>query len=1166
MHLSSIDLFGFKSFAQRTHINFGRGITAIVGPNGCGKSNIVDAVRWVLGEQRESALRSERMENVIFSGTNKRRPLGMAEISLTLHDTDGVLPVEFEEVTVTRRLFRSGKSEYLLNKTVCRLRDLMDLFIGTGVGPDAYTIMELKMVEDILSENPEEMRRLLDEALGITRYKQRRKEALRKLADARLDRDRALDILGEVDRQGKALKRQVAKVKAYQRLQQKAARVRSAVVLAHVNQLEAQLQPLSETLKAHKIELEGRSAELAAAEAGLMRIESEILQSENDRQVFSGQFDQAQANYQNVAAELAKIEEEMRANNWQVERNQSEKQKIEAERQKTTLQIEAAQDELGGREIDLPDLQARFEEQQQRFAAADAHFKGARSATQRSREALNDLRDRQAQAIRSAEQRIALIASLQERRSELQSRIAELTERLAKNQDAMTRLQADVEDKSGQVSLAKRRSADLDAEIEALKTRILQLERDLDQNVAQQRQIQVQIEHLQELHRRSSPLYAAGGALAAKFPDDVSAALADELQVEPEFLKAVETALQGLAFSRVLERPQHLESVLDYLTGEKSGRAALLVGEPPVLDLGSVRAFAADVGGKVLAETIEASSAVSRWVAYLLKDAILVADRGDLKRLAPRAAASDFILVTPEGEFADGKGIWIIGTTRDEAPRVVGLSARRSALERQLRDGEAQREGIRGKIAQAQNESAKTQSACHQADIALHEAEQAYEIASRCKLQMEAQLVSNDLLLQQMNREFTEVESRLADLQSPEMGEQLELPGLEERLQVLQLEQRTQEEAEAKALEELEQARTALEAVRIEFERASSEIGRIRDQAAQLQQRRDELETELQSLNEDDLRCAERLEILQKSRQGQQEKVAEAAIELSQLREKLEEFDSSRMELQETRRNANTQVREIRSHLEQLSQQIHQVQLQSVELEAILHEERRKLDGVSLEGLADEPADPDLLSKIERKILSLEPLNLAAEKEYQELQERQEFLTNQLEDLNKAETDLQQTVATLNQEARERFEAGFQRVRADFQKIFQDVFEGGSADLRLADDDPLESDVQLLAAPPGKRIGALTLLSGGEKALTAISLLFAIYLEKPSPFCILDEVDAPLDDENTLRFCRLLQSFSRKTQFLVITHNKRTMTEAQQLLGVTMEEEGISKVVPVKLN
>jgi chromosome segregation protein len=1166
MYLASIDLFGFKSFAQKTHINFGRGVTAIVGPNGCGKSNIVDAVRWVLGEQREAALRSERMENVIFGGTNKRRPLSLAEISLTLHDTDGLLPVEYEEVTVTRRLFRSGKSEYLLNKSVCRLRDLLDLFMGTGIGPDAYSIMELKMVEDVLSDNPEQLRHLLDESLGITRYKMRRKEALRRLADARLDRERALDILAEVERQGRALKRQVATVKAYKRLQAKAGRIRLALVLMRLNQLEQELAPLSTIIRQRQAEQETCSTELAAVETDLMRIETELLSLESERQGAASQHEVAQSHYQNARSDLSKLDEEMRAHTWRIERNEEERQKINAETGRLSQQVEGAQRVLQERERGLPTLQAALAERRQAFALADQRFREIRLLAQRARDELNELREKQAQQIRAAEQRAASIQSLRDRRAELQQKQQELRQELSSRQAELTGFQSDLEVKSAQLAQVQKECADLEARSEELRNQKLLLERELDRNSSQRQQAQAQIEHLQEMHRRGSPLYSAGGALASKFPDAISGALADELQLDERYLRAIETALAGMAFSRVIEAPEHFETIVDFLSSEKTGRAALLVGQPPHHDIGDARVFAQSIGGQALATAIEATSLVARWVAYFLRNVVLVDSRTDLRRFASQASEAGIVLVTLEGELTDGRGIWVLGGVHEEAPRVVGLSARRSALERRLSELEEGQTEIRKSIAAFHAQQVEAQTAYERAVETRRQAEENYEAALRLKLQKEAQVVGSDLLLQQSLREFAEVENQLVNLTPADFGEQSDLDGLEAKVRLLQSQQHEHSQTESAALEERESARTALDEIQMTQERAKAEIARTRDQLAQLSQRSEELAAELEGLGQSDRQCGERLEALRLDRQIQGEIVAQAAAQMQQMRLKLEEFDSSRLELQESQRHANNQVRTCRSRLDELSQAVHQAQLQSVEIEAGLREERRKLEGVNTEGLAGEPADPEILAKIERKILSLEPLNLAAEKEYQELEERQTFLTTQLQDLNQAETDLQQTIAALNHEAKERFEGGFERIKQNFQKVFLDVFEGGKADLTLSGDDPLEADVELLAAPPGKRIGSLSLLSGGEKALTAISLLFAIYLEKPSPFCILDEIDAPLDDENTMRFCRMLQNFSLKTQFLVITHNKRTMTQAQQLLGVTMEEEGISKVVPVKLN
>ncbi|RJP74774.1 MAG: chromosome segregation protein SMC [Candidatus Zixiibacteriota bacterium] len=1164
MYLSSLDIFGFKSFAQRTRINFASGLTAIVGPNGCGKSNLVDAVRWVLGEQRESALRSERMENIIFGGTGKRRPLGMAEISLTLKDPDGRLPVEFDEITVTRRLYRSGKSEYLLNKSTCRLRDLVDMFTDTGIGPDSYSIIELKMVEDILSGNPEEMRRILDEAIGITRYKLRRKEALRKLAEARQDRERALDIFAEVERQTKALHRQVARVQSYRRLQEKAARVRAAIVLARVQELESQLEPLAGSLGDIRTRMEAETGELASAEAALMRLEGEILQLEEERRRHSGEFHAAQSRHQALAAEKTRLEEEVRSQVWRLEKNKDESKRLAGELESVERQGETAQADLAARQERFPGLEARLGEIRGSFTEVDNRYREIRTQTQAGRDELTRLRQQETEAIRDQERRAAQVRSLEERRADLAARLQEQESRLVTRRAEAESLQGVTEELTAQIHAVREKAAAQSREAEALRTAIREKERELDQNVSARSQIQFQIKHFQELHRRSSPLFAAGGPLAARYPDQISATLGDELVVDETYLKAVETALMAFNYSRVLDDPAQLEAVRDFISQEGAGRAALLVGDPPDVDIGRAREFAAQAGGEALAEAVAGGTRAAQWIRYLLQGIVLLPGLEEARRWASAAGESGVALVTPEGEYTDGRGVWIVGRRKGEAPRVLGVSARMKELERQRREGEVRHREIGEEIAQLQEEVRGVVDRLKVSQDSLKKAEQTLDARTREKLQLEAQLSGANLLAEQIRREAGEVDARLREAAAQPLDS--DLPAIIERLRAREAEQRDREAGEAKVMDERESVRMNLERVQIEVERGRAELTRARDHFHGLARRRDDLQRRLKELSEENRSVETRLEETEKQVGEQSEKVTQAEQALSEIRRRLEDFDTGRMELQETQKLQNQRVREYRANLETYSRQVHETELRSVEIEATLREERRRLEGVDPAALEGEEANPEVLAQLERKILSLEPLNLAAEAEYNEQMARLQFLQDQLKDLDQAEADLQQTITTLNREARERFENGFGRIRENLQRIFQGVFEGGKADLRLTDDDPLESEIELMAAPPGKRIGSLTLLSGGEKTLTAISLLFAVYLEKPSPFCILDEVDAPLDEENTGRFCRMLKNFSLKTQFLVVTHNKRMMMEAEQLLGITMEEEGVSKVVPVKVN
>lgn len=1166
MYLSSIDLFGFKSFAQRTRINFSPGVTAIVGPNGCGKSNLVDAIRWVLGEQRESALRSERMENVIFGGSPKRRPLGMAEISLTLHDTDGTLPLEYEEVTVTRRLFRSGKSEYLLNKSVCRLKDVVDLFMDTGIGPDSYSIIELKMVEEILSEDPNEMRHLLDEATGVTRYKIRRKEALRRLLDARQDKERALDISAEVEKQVNGLKRQVARLRAYKKLQEKATRIRSAIVVARVHQLEEQLGPLDASLREFQEQMQAASAELSSSEAEVMRVENELLQLEHERQNHARAFNSIQSSYQDILKAKASVEESIRLKKWQQEKNADETEKDSTELAGVLEQLEIARANLERSQTNLPPLERRLEEAQTAFQDADEAFRQARAQSIASREKLSTFRAKEAAAIRSSEERRASIKAMNTRLEDLHYRQREIQKDLDEKRHCLDQTEANLTERSEQLQNIRARRKEVGEASEEHREQVRSQQQEREQVRSKRDRIVMQIDHFEELHRRSLPLYSGGSALAVKFPGSVSAAIVDELQVAEKYTKAVESALQGTAFSRVLEREDSFETLVGYLSRENHGWAALMVGKPPPFSPETIRAFVKESGGEVLADLIQGTSRASNWIRYFLRNVAVFGTFEDLSRLALSAAQKSICLASLAGEFTDGCGFWILGSCSSDPPRTTGISERLKDLAGQLQEAEKQVQAIQDRISERSHKLAELESESDQLEKLLQEAQVAFDKEMGKKLQYEAQIASSNLLIEQLRRESSEIPIRIKELSFNEEAHQGELSATQERLEALESALQLQQKAETTALEERETCRLALAEVQLEAERSRAEVERTRDRVIALEERVKRLSDKLNALaaEKETLRTDEIQ--LGAALQERQERVADASVRVEEFRRQLDDMDSRRRDHQEIQRAGNVKLRELRAGVEEIGQRIHQVQLEKVQVETALKDERTKLEGVDVDAVSGESSNPEELLELERKIFSMEPLNLAAESEYAEQRKRLDFLNEQLRDLQDAARSLEQTITTLNAEATERFRTGFDRIQQNFKAIFKEIFEGGEADLRLGQDNPLEAYVEILATPGNKRIGSLSLLSGGEKALTAIALLFSIYIEKPSPFCILDEVDAPLDDENTLRFNRLLEKFTPKTQFLVVTHNKRTMEVARNLLGVTMEEEGISKVVPVQLD
>ena len=507
-----------------------------------------------------------------------------------------------------------------------------------------------------------------------------------------------------------------------------------------------------------------------------------------------------------------------------------------------------------------------------------------------------------------------------------------------------------------------------------------------------------------------------------------------------------------------------------------------------------------------------------------------------------------------------------MGTSTDAPPKALGISEQLKELAGQLHAVEGRILELQDRIAEKTAELTNYASKLDSYGETLKEKQLSLDRETGRKLQFEAQIASSNLLMEQLHQEAVEIPAKLEKLTSDEEVQKGELSSVLEQLDELEKSLRLQQEAEATILDQREGARQALAEAQIEFERAGAEVVRAQDRVSEVEKRRQRLTDGLEVLAKEKESFSDRESHLNEELQLLQEKSTEAGSTVEELRSALDGIDSTRRGKQEEQRSGTSRVRDLRSEMEETSQQIHQVQLEKVQIESFLTEERVKLEGIDLDEIKDEPADPEKLGDLERKILSMEPLNLAAENEYDEQHKRLDFLNDQIRDLDEAEDSLEQTIRTLNKEAAEKFEAGFERIRVNFKSVFQQIFEGGEADFRLTLDDPLEAQIEILATPGNKKIGSLSLLSGGEKALTAISLLFAVYMEKPSPFCILDEVDAPLDDENTLRFCHLLEKLSPQTQFLVVTHNKRTMEIAGNLLGVTMEEEGISKVVPVQIN
>jgi len=1176
MYLSRLDLYGFKSFAQRTVVEFSSGVTCVVGPNGCGKTNILDAVRWVLGEQRSSTLRSDRMESVIFTGSAHRKPLGMSEVSLTIENSRGILPVEYGEIVLTRRLYRSGESEYLMNRQPCRLKDINDLFMDTGMGAGSYSVIELKMVEDLLSEKPEERRQLFEEAAGITKYKHRRRAALRKLDETRQHMLRLEDVVAEAERQVGALKRQVGRTERHRELSRDLRDTELALAREDLGRWTQRLQPLRGLLQEGGLHSARLEAELARQGALLTRLGNELLRAEEE--VAEGE-----ARLRERWEECRRLEDEALVTHERLKALERDQQRLQRE----AAELEPRLAESARREGELA---ATVAESRVRQEGLDRELEHASSRAGLAEGKLDKLRSQ-------LEQARARVLDLLGRQSRLGSEQAGVTAALDGHrrrredlEEELSLLGQDREERAGQKreqeqSLGAAQAARLQAEEELTAARrqvemvreSLQESRSLVQEARSElRALQGRRQLLDQLLARFEG--APGGAravLEAGLPG-VLDMLGNVVAAPEELLPALESALGEAAGWIVAEHGEAAARAAELLRQAGKGACTLarLDRVPAPQGEGSTPASC-----RPLLETLTCDARVRPLLAHLLHRCWLVLDT--TARPWESGSAGD-LFVSAGGEtwrppfisrHGRGAGSGHLGLRL----QAEGLLAEEEALGARVQEREAEV----GRLEEALLTARAAGEAAEAADRGSAEALRAAE-RWRERLELEEERAGRDAEsfrrnLSELAERVREVESRertlrrqLADLQVERDEAEGENTLLASRLEEQSTETRQLTEARGTAqvaatggrlhLEaqqrDLEQVRRFQVEGRERLQRAASDMAEGEERRLQLASRRQELEA---------LQVAAGL--AREEEEARQDKRRGTQGELRGRQRELLDAEHS-----------------LRAERDGHKDRLHQAELEASALDgrvAALLERIQAEYELALDPAApwnapeDETEDAAKTRREEARqrvvelreaLRRLGPVNLLAIEEYEAESQRAGFLRAQLNDLQEAEAMLQETIDRINRVARELFEETFTRIRENFIYLFLKLFSDGRADLALSGEDPLEAEILISATPSGKRIQNLMLMSGGEKTLTAIALLFAIYMVKPSPFCILDEVDAPLDDGNIARFNTLIQEFSGMTQFIIITHNKKTMGYADQLYGVTMAEEGVSTIVSVQFH
>lgn len=1191
MYLSKVEIFGFKSFSQKTSIEFNEGITSIVGPNGCGKTNVVDAIRWCLGEQRSGVLRSDKMENVIFNGTSTKKPMGMAEVSITIQNTKGILPTDYTDVTITRRIFRSGESEYLLNKNLCRLKDITNLFMDTGIGANAYSVIELKMVETILSNKAEERRVLFEEAAGVNKYKLRRRLALKKLDEVKADLSRVNDIISEVEKKVNSLERQAKKSNKYTELTSKLRELELDLAekeFAFINLKLNQLKSDRENFFNSKIQLDSQinkyEDEISLKRDELSKFENQLNQKRKEisklseqihslQNLISVQLERSKSLQQNkirFANEIVEIEKELKNANYSIEKSVSTLTNLHNVIQDKQIQKNKLIEEYESVLINLNEKKNKLK------SHSEVLIEKYRT--------INNLENQ----LKNLEK---LYLDKKYQKGKLDNKIISITNTIAKTVGYIEELSNEREDtkrkindaqlaylqRQNEKSLLEKQLSDLKEKEISIRSNITALKEKVDF-------IQNLIDNLEGISKGSKALLKD----KSWTKNNNSTILAHIGNTDDKYRFAIEAALKNLLNNIIVESTEDLLNGIKFLKEKKLGKVTFFIPSDYSLNKKNIFSLFKNLITKRQIKQIEKHHKFVAWAIDVV-DAEEIWDKffqlilsnvciveGIDTALEIYKKYNNFSFATLNGDIVSKDGLITAGSE----PRLDDTIFGRKKLLENLKN---QLPGFQQDLLIIRNQIEEKEAYLNNIDLG--------ELSEKEKMLLndlnaiEKQISQFEFERKKSNDEIDKIQNEIKEIA-------IECNNIDnQKKEILNLLNKNL--SEKQSLENIQkQLESQLNEIQIKYDNIISDknnleieieriLGEIRNNKNSI--KRAEEFISKYSLNigrkqEDIKNSEEELKNISDLLENENSKLEQYQQQINSLLNNLEEVENNYRDLKNLLGQKEIELKKLRNEREIIQEKIHQADIALKEYEikkqAIVEnvQENYSLQ-ISLKEFDDITnfdfqSQHNEIHELKNKIKNLGPVNLLAYSEYEEEKQRYDFLIKQRNDLLESEKDVVKTIEGINQTAQRLFRETFEKIRENFIKIFRTLFEpGDEADLRIEDNaDLLEAKIEIIAKPRGKRPTSIDLLSGGEKTLTAIALLFAIYLVKPSPFCILDEIDAPLDDANIDRFIRLLNEFKKETQFIIVTHNKRTMEAAETLYGVTMEEDGISKLVPVKFN
>lgn len=1167
MRIDKLELIGFKSFGERTSFNFHPGITCIVGPNGCGKSNIVDAFRWVLGEQSAKSLRGEKMEEVIFNGSVSKKPRGMSEVTLAISGLNSASQAEQgdngegsgDTVAVTRRLYRSGDSEYLMNKSQCRLKDIKDLFLDTGLEVRSYSILEQDRIAEILNAKPLERRFLIEEVAGVMKYNVRKKEALSKLDSSRANLQRINDIIIEVKKQISFLDRLAKKAERYKKLISEIHAIELKLAKRDFESLRKSFQALNAEYHVIKEEDALKRADLSKFETAAETRRLQLLEMEK-------QVDQVQDKFQNLEREIADIEKSIavagsEADNYSEYLSKLYQQKDEFGRKGSDFLIR--KHELEQAEIDLHEEIQRQKElledkadfiraQEEELSDKEELLEGKRREIFKISEELSFLRNNQNKLQ-------AAFENLRHREETSQKDSEHLKKILGELDASLKDLEANLLERNNDIMLLRERKEIKVKEAAAANNRMENLRETLSRVKEELASHISRIDSLREIVFDES----AQELLSGEAGFHMIAAISDVIEVEDEYEKAIESVLSEKVNSFVLSSYHDIEHAIKILKDKGLGRTAFF----PADAVHSAGPQDEPEGVRGRASTFLKAKAGFTEIALSLFQNVFVVP--DLKTALTLIAANKRQLyVTMDGDVVEPSGAVIAG-------EIKGIFKRK----REIRELEGAVENSKNKI---QSLQAELNAILHVIDALQNEIkgieatiiEREKEVSLKKltadnyreeKERRSRKLAYLSLELEQIMREKESLEKQLAEKEA--------------EIQSADLKRGASEEMSANLHEEVSQKRAGIEEYR-------SEATEIRLEITSLKERGESVSKERENIAREISESARKQEFLAEEITSVKSRIVQRQEEIKVNEEKLKSLvtvaDEYRQEISRQREiisnenhellEAEHELKGLRAQIETFSRRISELDVQKAEhrlkMEA-LTENIRQNYGLAIDALEADPfteEDEIQLAELRQKAQELGPVNLGTIEEYEELSNRYEFLKNQQDDLHKSIAELEEAIAKINVTTRKKLRDAFEALRTKFAEVFLKLFGGGKAELVMTDENNiLETGIDIIAQPPGKRLQNISLLSGGEKALTALSILFASFLIKPTPLCILDEADSALDEMNTDKFAKTVKELSKDTQFIVVTHNRNTVSIADYIYGITMEEAGISKVISMQL-